>query len=67
MISELVALVVGFAFLVTAVLLIVAIAEVVDRMSEAQIDWFLIISGALAVSYVCGKIILTVGRMEGIL
>jgi len=67
MTSALVATGVGFVFLVTVVLAVVFIAEVVDNMSEAQIDWFLIIAGTLAVSYVFGRIILTVGRMEGLI
>jgi hypothetical protein len=67
MTSALVTLAVGFGFLVTVFLLVVAIAEGVKRLSDPQIDFLLITFATLAISYVSGKVILVVLRTEGLI
>jgi hypothetical protein len=67
MISELVALAIGFTFLVGTVLLVVAIAEAIKRTTPEQQTWIGIIGATLVISYVSGKVILVVLRTEGLI
>jgi len=67
MISELVALAIGFAFFVGILLLVVAIAEAMKRTTAEHRIWIKIISATLVISYVSGKVILLVLRTEGVI